>query len=64
MAAIKFVLACGPLLFSFGFLAPLIAQIMSRFGVDAPFGLSNLSFALIIAVLLGCIAQFRGRWLW
>ncbi len=52
----------GPLLFAFGFLAPLIAQIISRNGWTPPFGLTALTTGLILGGLLGVIAQLRGRW--
>lgn len=59
---IRRVLYFGPLIFAFGFLLPLFMQAMDRFGWDAPFGLSVLSFSAILAGALGFVAQIRGRW--
>lgn len=59
---IKKVFEFGPLLFAFGFLAPLIAQIISRTGWTPPFGLTALMVGLIIGGLFGLTAQIRGRW--
>lgn len=53
----------GALIFAFGFIAPLIAQVMMRTGVGAPFGMTHLAFGLLVAGVLGVIAQIRGRWL-
>jgi hypothetical protein len=64
LAFVKRILFFGPLIFAFGFLAPLIMQTMARAGIQPPFGLSPLVFALSIAGLLGLVAQVRGRWLW
>lgn len=52
----------GPLIFAFGFLAPLFAQIIERMNWTPPFGLSALVTGLLLAALLGGIAQIRGRW--
>lgn len=52
----------GPLIFAFGFLMPLIAQLISSFGWQPPFGLSPLQTGFVIAAVLGGLAQIRGRW--
>jgi len=52
-----------PLIFAFGFLVPVIAQGMDALGWHAPFGLSVLSFALIVAGAWGLFAQVKGRWI-
>lgn len=57
------ILYFGPLIFAFGFLAPLIDQTLVRLNWSAPLGLSSLQFALGVAGVLGLIAQVRGRWL-
>jgi hypothetical protein len=64
LAVVRRILFFGPLIFAFGFLAPLIMQVMARAGWTAPFGLSPLVFALCLAGVLGLVAQTRGRWLW
>jgi hypothetical protein len=55
--------ALGPVLFGIGFVAPLIAQSMDAVAVDAPLGMGNLRFALIVGLLAGSVAKLRGRWL-
>ncbi len=62
MSVIKSLFFIGPLLFGLAFLAPLIAQVMERFGQDAPFALSPIQFGLIIGAVLGTIATLRGKW--
>ena len=60
---IKTIFDYGARVFAFGFLAPLIAQIIVRVGWTPPFGLSALASGLILAGLYGCFAQVRGRWI-
>ncbi len=60
---VQVVFRFGPLLFAFGFLAPLTAQIIKSAGWTPPFGLSSLTTGLIIGGLLGVVAQARGRWI-
>jgi len=60
---IKAIFYVGPLLFGLGFLAPLLAQTMAAAGVDAPFGMSRLSFGILAGLALGLFAQYRGRWI-
>ncbi len=62
ITTIKTIFYLGPLLFAFGFIAPLVAQIIVQAGWTVPFGLSPLTTGLIIAGLLGIPAQLRGRW--
>lgn len=59
---IKSIFYLGPLLFGFGFLAPLSAQIIQTIGWTPPFGLTPLITGLIIGGTLGLIAQIRGTW--
>jgi hypothetical protein len=59
---LKLVLTLMPMIFALGFLAPVIAQSMDALGWTAPFALSNIMFALIIAGILGLSAQVRGSW--
>ncbi len=60
---LKHVLAWMPFFFGIGFIAPLIAQVMVRWDVPAPFGISPIAFGLIIGASWGLIANIRGRWL-
>jgi hypothetical protein len=53
----------GPVLFGFGFLAPLIATLIERGGVTPPLGLSPIVVGLIVGPLLGLSAKLRGRWI-
>jgi len=61
--AIRTLFYFGPLLFAFGFIAPLVAQSVTALGLTPPFALTPLHSGLIIAALLGLAAQVRGRWL-
>lgn len=61
--ALSKLLAVMPFLFGIGFIAPLIAQLMVRFEVTAPLGLSPIAFGLAIGASWGLIANIRGRWL-
>jgi hypothetical protein len=60
---LKTVFYFGPLLFGFGFLAPLTAQIVVLSGWAPPFDLSPLMTGLIVGGGLGLLAQIRGRWI-
>jgi len=60
---IKFIAGILPLLFAFAFLVPVIDQGLQAAGVGAPFGLSTLTFALIIGGSWGLFAQVTGRWI-
>lgn len=52
-----------PFLFGIGFIAPLTAQLMTYWGIEAPLGLSSIGFGLIFGGLWGLYANIRGRWL-
>ena len=60
---IKSIFYFGPLIFGFGFLAPLISQIIQAVGWTPPFGLTPLMTGLLVGGTLGLIAQYRGRWI-
>jgi len=53
----------GPFLFGVGFVAPLIAQSMDVADVEAPLGVSNLVFGLLLGAMMGTVAMVRGRWI-
>jgi len=53
----------GTVLFGIGFLAPLIAQTLDAIQMTAPFGLTDLTFGLVLGLALGGVAKLRGRWL-
>lgn len=61
-SVIRVIFYFGPLVFAFGFLAPLTAQVIERIGWTPPFGLTPLVTGLIVAGVLGGAAQLRGRW--
>ena len=63
MSVVKSLFFFGPLFFALAFLAPLVAQVMVRLDVNAPFALSPLQFGLIIGTVLGLIATYRGKWI-
>ncbi|MCR9194326.1 MAG: hypothetical protein NXH88_06320 [Hyphomonas sp.] len=52
----------GPLLFGFGFFAPLFAQIITQLAWTPPLGLTPLMTGLILGGGLGLLAQIRGTW--
>jgi hypothetical protein len=52
-----------PLLFGIGFIAPLTAQLMVSFGIEAPLGLTPLAVGLAFGGAWGLYAQMRGRWI-
>ncbi|MEO1661312.1 MAG: hypothetical protein AAFR51_10010 [Pseudomonadota bacterium] len=60
---IKAIFYVGPLLFAFGFLTPLTAQIIKAMAWTPPFGLSPLMAGLLVGGVFGLIAQIRGRWI-
>jgi hypothetical protein len=59
---IRKLLAWMPFLFGIGFIAPLTAQTMEYWQIDAPFGLAPLVFGLIFGGAWGLYANIRGRW--
>lgn len=61
--ALRTVFYFGPLIFAFGFLTPLTAQIIERAGWTPPLGLTPLAAGLVVAAVLGGAAQIRGRWI-
>lgn len=52
-----------PLLFAFGFLVPVIREIVIATGFAPPLGLSALGFALLVGAGWGLVAQIWGRWI-
>ena len=61
--AIRILFYFGPMIFAFGFLTPLIAQILIRSGHADMFGVPALTLALILSALYGLFAQITGRWI-
>jgi len=53
----------SPLVFALGFLAPLIAQLLTAAGFIIS-GVDNIYVGLFVGGLLGIIAQNRGSWVW
>ena len=60
---LKLIAASLPLIFAFAFLVPVINQGMQALSLAAPFGLSTLTFALIIGGAWGLFAHVTGRWI-
>jgi hypothetical protein len=52
-----------PFLFGIGFIAPLTAQTMAWWHIEAPLGLSRIGFGLLFGGLWGLYANIRGRWI-
>lgn len=63
ITVIKTLFYFGPILFGLGFLAPLVAQIISAMGWAPPFGLSPLVAGLMFGGGYGVLAQWKGRWI-
>lgn len=63
MTILKQIFHYGPLLFAFGFIAPLTAQIIERLDWAPPLGVSPLMIGLILATIWGGYAQYRGSWI-
>lgn len=57
------ILLIMPFLFGIGFIAPLTAQIMAAWNIDAPFGMTPVAFGLLFGGSWGLLTQIRGRWL-
>ena len=53
----------GPLFFGLGFIAPLIATLMTLGGLEPWFGLSPIWFGLALGGAWGLYAKFRGSWM-
>ena len=52
-----------PLLFGLGFLAPLVAQLLTLAGWALPGGVAPLVVGLVIGGVWGGVATLTGRWL-
>ena len=55
--------AVMPLLFGIGFIAPLTAQLMALWDIDAPLGMSRIAVGLLLGGAWGLYANIKGRWL-
>lgn len=53
----------SPVVFGFGFLGPLFAQILIALGI-APNTTTTLVFCLMLGTGYGLFAQWRGSWIW
>jgi hypothetical protein len=53
----------GPLLFGIGFIAPLIATLVTRSGLEPSFGLSPIWLGVVLGGAWGVCAKFRGSWI-
>jgi hypothetical protein len=53
----------GPLFFGLGFIAPLIATLMTRSGLELSFGLPPIWLGLAVGGVWGLCAKFRGSWI-
>jgi len=61
---IELIFKFGPLVFGLGFLVPLIHELIARFDMALPFGVSAWGIAVAIGGGLGLMAQARGSWIW
>ena len=53
----------GPLFFGLGFIAPLIATLLTRGGLELPIGLSSIWLGVALGAAWGLYAKFRGSWI-
>jgi hypothetical protein len=60
--ALRQLLHWMPFIFGIGFIAPLIAQTMAYWDIAAPWGMSRITFGLLIGAPWGLYAVLRGRW--
>lgn len=60
---LKKILFWMPFLFGIGFIAPLTAQLMVYWDIEAPFGMSRIAFGLLFGGAWGLCANIRGRWI-
>ncbi len=63
MTLLKQIFYFGPLIFAFGFIAPLTAQIIEHSGWSLPLDFSPLMVGLLLAAVWGTSAQIRGKWI-
>lgn len=52
-----------PFLFGIGFIAPVTAELMGRFAIDAPMHLTRVEAGLLLGGLWGLYATIKGSWL-
>ena len=52
-----------PFLFGIGFVAPCIAQIITRLGLMPPGSISPVAFGLLVGGGWGMLTNIRGRWI-
>ena len=53
----------GPLFFGLGFIAPLIAALVTRSGLEPSLGLPAIWLGLALGGAWGLYAKFRGSWI-
>jgi hypothetical protein len=61
--AVRKFFALMPLFFGFGFIAPLIAQLLGALQIVPPFGISPIALGLGVGAPWGLYATLRGSWL-
>ena len=60
---IKTMFDYGALVFAFGFIAPLVSQLIRSSGWIPPLGIEPLWIGLGVAGVYGTFAQLTGRWI-
>lgn len=61
--ALKATFFIMPFLFGIGFIAPLIAELMTVADIDAPLGLPRIAAGLLLGGGWGLYATIKGSWL-
>ncbi|MGD1935432.1 MAG: hypothetical protein ACFB0Z_13175 [Candidatus Phaeomarinobacter sp.] len=62
-STLKFLFSIGPVLFGLGFMAPVLAELMTTAGITEPFGLAPIVVGLVIGLGWGTYALVRGSWI-
>lgn len=60
---LKWLFAIGPILFGIGFMAPVLAELMTVAGITQPFGIAPIAVGLAIGLGWGTYALVRGSWI-
>jgi hypothetical protein len=61
--AVRKFFALMPVFFGIGFIAPLIAQLLTALHIAPPFGISPIALGLGVGAPWGLYATVRGSWL-
>lgn len=63
MASLKQIVDWGPVFFGLLIFGPMWAAVLDAAQLALPLGVSNLAAMMILGLLWGALARWRGRWL-